>query len=115
MSVQDDAKSFAAIVPYLPNALAELQKHEERKAIEKSAVARDASEAERRAEDAEQLAAARLRWDALHDDEREAVRQRVRQTQPKSLEEKRPDLFERFCVREFAGQTPTRYSLNAEQ
>jgi hypothetical protein len=100
-----DAKAFAAITKYLPEAINESRKADEKKAIDKAEAARESVESERRSEDAKQLAASRILWEALTEEKRESIRQRVRQHQPKSLEAKQPDLFERFCLREFAGRS----------
>lgn len=99
-----DAKAFAAITKYLPEAISEMRKAEDRKAFDKADAVREAAEAERKAEEAKRLTAAKALWAGLAEPKREAIRERVRQSQPKSLEEKRPELFERFCLREFAAK-----------
>lgn len=106
-----DAKAFAAITKYLPEAIDELRRIDGRKAIEKADAARDAADMERRAEEAKRLASAQAHWDALGENDREAVRARVRQSQPKMLEANRPELFERFCVREFTSLPTSQASV----
>lgn len=94
-----DAKTFGAVLKYLPEALADYncqQRQAERRRKEKL---QEKQEAESAARNAQERAALKGIWETLPEAERRSIRTQVLASQPRQLE-KHPSILEGFCLRE---------------
>lgn len=96
-----DAKTFGAITVYLSDAMKDIERKQRQAVITRQAEVDEtvgAEEARRQEDDKEGL---RLMWEALAENDREAIRKTVLAQQPRSLQ-KFPALIERFCLEALA-------------
>ena len=100
-----EAKTFGAVVTYLPEAIAEYEKGLHREDREREERDRQQAERQNEVEKAAERASLKLAWDALKPAEREGIRRAVLARQPRSIE-KFPELLERLCLEEF-GRWPS--------
>jgi hypothetical protein len=96
-----DAKTFGAIAIYLPEALEDFDRGERHKQQVAAEHADLKKEQEERARQAGDQAALKVVWDALPEQDREAIRRSVLAKQPRNIT-KFPEMLERFCLDEFA-------------
>ncbi len=96
-----EAKSFAAILRYLPEAEAQLDREQKHANRIRQAADDEDRDREQLAEQAKSIALWRPHWVALSAEEQESIRQQVLQHQPKGIE-KFSQIVERFCLLELA-------------
>lgn len=94
-----EAKRFAAIEHYIPEAIDHLERQKRRSENASEDQRRQVEERKGAGEANLKQAALKPLWDSLAATEREEIRSRVLKNQPKGLS-KHPDIIDRFCLNE---------------
>ena len=93
------AKTFGAVGVYLPEAIADCAKNERLAARAEEASAAEQAAREEESRRAKDKAALRVRWSALPEEERAAIRSAVLAAQPRRVE-RFPKIIDRLCLEE---------------
>lgn len=96
-----EAKTFNAVVRYLPEVMADLARERSREQRERLEVAQRDEGRQRFARQAQDRAALKVIWDSLSPGEQEEIRAAALESQPAAIH-KFPAIVERFCFEELA-------------
>lgn len=97
-----DAKSFAAILKYLPEAVADYDQQQRQAELRRQAQLRQRQEQEQADQKTKDRGVWKAAWDALSPEEQHSIRQKILTAHSRMSLEKFPAILEGFCLDELA-------------